>query len=808
MTDGRTIHLARVLHAARIQPEHITITAPDPIRANDSSSSPSRETSPTMSPGRDRDAPRQQTSQLLQLPNDIFKCVMDYLDRDAAWSLKRTCHGMANAKAVDELLLKYPIQWPDIKELKLHDWRYRSNGLLRWEHFKKCVTDANRNKIQKLAMSHWHSIADFKWIEENLPALHSLDISAIKDFVWTPEETWTWKELATTCPKLFERLDELEVANWADYTAHSRIEYSYSYNDYKFKQRFRISRRRDGGSVARMIFPQCKNLKTLAIRERYSGFHTWNEWEVHQRVCCLVDGVTKNCPPSLTKLRAYDYAPYRSLFSTNATNWSNITDVEIDLYSWMEDRRDRDFIGPVPYRIAQGSHHREEEGTKFKPSLATLTDTYLDAFDDKTYEECSRDHLHLGSHVVQGAGASFEDLLQSLRTVITQYPRIRLKPINKPNTVVLQPFHLINVHQRRMHVNGNLQGGVVQHPDPVTNPEIQEALKWLATNWKFKPVLAWDNMMCDVFPANLEPSRTFLTKIDVLSRIHRMVFTLRSLGIPIRISIGDRSNSFPSSGLDGSLYFGDFKTFEGEGNQRRELLLPTQAAFNLSGIASMIDELIIQYPADVPGVHGWLRSTKRPTPAEAILFQREMVGWRRFWHRYARQLVNLKKLTAHIPNDIYDDWGKCQGLRELLSDERWQMLEVEERASDFGVFGSCFSLANLCYNFSRKHPRIKFVQRVFFRDDNDVLKLNGPDPRLSEQELEEAQISDANIAFDEAQPHRFWPEKPPKPAKKGKGTKGKGEKRKAGGGKEENGDEDGNQEDDEETGVSKKRKID
>lgn len=213
-----------------------------------------------------------QSSPLLKLPDDIFKCVMDYLDRDAAWSLKRLCKGMANSDTVSQLLYRYPIQWSDVRDIKLGDWKYRSLGSTRWQNFKESINDSNRKYVYKLAMSHWASIDDFRWIEENLPSLTSLDISAIKDFVWTPEETWTWKMLAEACPKLFGRLDEVEVANWADYTAHSRIEYSYSYNDYRFKQKFRISRRRDGGSVANMIFPICTKLKTLGIRERYSGF--------------------------------------------------------------------------------------------------------------------------------------------------------------------------------------------------------------------------------------------------------------------------------------------------------------------------------------------------------------------------------------------------------------------------------------------------------------------------------------------------------------------------------------------------------
>jgi uncharacterized protein (DUF433 family) len=210
-------------------------------------------------------------SLLLKLPADIFKCVMDYFDGTTAFALKRLCKGMAENTSVNQLLYKYPLTLNDVRDLRLYDWKYRITGSIRWANFQRSITDANRNYVQKLAMSHWASIEDFQWIDQNLPSLTALDISAIKDFVWTPEETWSWKMLAGACPKLFARLDELEVANWADYNAHSRIEYSYSCDDYRFKKKFRISRRRDGGSVAKMIFPLCENLKLLAIRERYSG---------------------------------------------------------------------------------------------------------------------------------------------------------------------------------------------------------------------------------------------------------------------------------------------------------------------------------------------------------------------------------------------------------------------------------------------------------------------------------------------------------------------------------------------------------
>lgn len=357
---------------------------------------------------------------------------------------------------------------------------------------------------------------------------------------------------------------------------------------------------------------------------------------------------------------------------------------------------------------------------------------------------------------MQGAGASFEDLLKSLRNITRKYPLITVKPIDTLRDITLHPFHLVNVNQRRHH--GNTQQQNAQQPDPVANVEIQEALQWLAEKCGWRPILAWDSMMCDVFPANLEPSRSFLPKEEVLSRIKAMISTLRSLGIPIRISIGDRTNSCPSSGLDGNLYFGDYKTFIGEGENKHEILAPTQAGFNLAGIAHMVDELTIQYAGDVPGVHGWLRQSRNPTDAEKVLIDRELQGWRRFWERYARLFTNLKKLTTNVPIGIYNDWGQCEGLRELLGHERWEMLEVEEKGGDFGFHGSYFPFTSLRYSHLRRRTRLKFVQRVFFRRDAKPLHLSPKHPQLGDKEREALVITDKDIDTPEGLvEHRFWP---------------------------------------------------
>jgi hypothetical protein len=570
-------------------------------------------------------------------------------------------------------------------------------------------------------------------------------------------------QIILSCPLLFNIANsnnkELEVPNWADYNAHSRIEYSYSYNDYRFKQKFRLSRRRDGGSVAKMIFPLCTKLKTLAIRERYSGFHTWNEWEVHQRVCCLVDGIEKNCAESLKKVKVYDYAPCRSLFATEASTWPNLTDIEIGLYSWMEERRDRDMISPIPYRITPGNHHRDEE----------------EAFDDKTFDTCERSHMDLGQDVVQGHSATFEELLQNLRTITRKYPHIRVKPLEMLRDIVLHPFHLVNVTHRSRHHTLPLQQPINSTDntmaDPVANQDIQDAIRWLRDKCDWKPILAWDSMMCDVFPANLELSRAFLPKSNVMSRIQTMITTLRSLNIPIRLSIGDRANTCPNSGLDGSLYFGDYKCFVGEGDEKREVLAPTQARFNLALIAPLVDDLSILYPVDVPGVSGW-RASKRPTDGEKVLLEREKIGWQRFFMRYALLFKNLKKLTVTVPSEIYDDWGRSAPLRELLDDQKWEVLESDGKLPyDYSVFGSYLPFSHLRYSLARKRPRMRFVQRVFFRQDSSELHLNLP-PMTDEQREEDEICAEAITTPDETPPHRFWPaksskaDKAPKPKKR------------------------------------------
>jgi hypothetical protein len=679
---------------------------------------------------------------LLKLPVDIFKCIADYLDRDTGYCLKRVCRGLSRSEVVNDLVYRQPFRFDDVRDIRRVDWNYRSSGEERWNTFQCSITSSNRFLVQKIALSHWCSIADFQWVEENLPNLRSLDLAAIKDFVWTPDEIWTWKEVIAACPTLFKRLHELEVANWADYQTHSRVEYSYAYSDYRFKIEFRMSRRRDGGSITNTIFPACTQLKTLGIRG-CSGCIAWNEWEVHQRVCSLVDGIVNHCPPTLKTLRIHNIAPFLSLFLTQTKVLERLSNIEIGLYSWIEEHRDRDILRHFPIRMIPGTQHRQEE----------------DAFNEHTYEACNRNHMQLGQQVVQGGNESIEYLLRQLSNLINQYSSIKIKPIDIGRDVVLHPLHLVTPHQLRstgqqVQVQQQQQRGLLSHPD------VEAVIRWLAQNCKWKPIIAWDTMMCDVFPENIEsPSLTLLPKPEILSRLKTTFQSLKTLNIPIRLSIGDRRLLlYSGSGLDRSVYFPDYKCFVGEGEDRVQIMAPTQARFNLTGIAHLVDELTIQYALDVPGVAGWGKSSRQVTTRMQELLKRETKGWQRFWARYALRLTNLKKLTAIIPNQIFGDWGKSRHLRKLLEDGSWQMLESDFCSPVPGESGFVEGI-HIKHSLGKRRHRTQFIQRVFFRLDDRELDLGAPD--LTEKELlEENEIAEESCAADSgAGLHRFWSSK-------------------------------------------------
>jgi hypothetical protein len=138
--------------------------------------------------------------------------------------------------------------------------------------------------------------------------------------------------------------------------------------------------------------------------------------------------------------------------------------------------------------------------------------------------------------------------------------------------------------------------------------------------------------------------------------------------IPVHVSIGDSRRVCPASELD------------------RSVLHQRLASFNFNAIAPPIDELTIEYLNSFPRASCWSRAYEHNTLAGKDVIQAEMMDWRSFWTDQSPLLKSLKKVTADIPDDVYEDWKKSE-VTVLLTDKCWDIWEIEDGNSDLPIFG-------------------------------------------------------------------------------------------------------------------------
>lgn len=274
----------------------------------------------------------------------------------------------------------------------------------------------------------------------------------------------------------------------------------------------------------------------------------------------------------------------------------------------------------------------------------------------------------------------------------------------------------------------------------------------------------WEKLMSDVFPDNLDHYQETVTKSDILTRVQNMVSTLKSLDIPVRLSLS-ASVANAGSRYDGHFMFGDHKFFveEGEGEDavQREVIAASQARCNLSKIAGLVDELIIQYSFQVPNLAG-LQRGKRAIEAENRMMEREKRAWLIFWKRYALKFHNLKKLTVMAPLELYEDWfDRSPDFRELFANDKWQMLDNDGKVSfDHSGFEGVLPFTLFKPHSVKRRPRIRFAQRVLFRLNDSPLEFKMDSS--AEEDLESPSIDFEEILPKETLPrHIFSPMKPP-----------------------------------------------
>ncbi|GME21848.1 hypothetical protein GTA08_BOTSDO11139 [Neofusicoccum parvum] len=236
-----------------------------------------------------------------------------------------------------------------------------------WIAFQASINDANRGRVRRLAMSHWHTLKDLEWVAENLPKLVELDLSDVQDAIVCdgdiPDGYWRVLDdrgrLTTQChgffhwdrtpPELWSRLEKLCVRHWGcNRLQDSRFRHVDAGGWIPNKEL-----RLDGGGCVEIrsrretlggrgqdvtsVVAQCKKLRTLVIRGPSLDPSLGRSWRPrhacaddegsHAHVCAIVKGLVDKSPESLRKVEFLqaEFAPQMVSMLRERMNLPSIT---------------------------------------------------------------------------------------------------------------------------------------------------------------------------------------------------------------------------------------------------------------------------------------------------------------------------------------------------------------------------------------------------------------------------------------------------------------------------------------------------
>ncbi|KAF2758713.1 hypothetical protein EJ05DRAFT_476025 [Pseudovirgaria hyperparasitica] len=622
---------------------------------------------------------------LLGLPNDVFGIIVTDLDRSTLARLRRTCQGLYASSLLEQAVYRNPITIEDWDDSTLAQWEFSSAGRSRWEQFKDSVNDRNRNYVQSMAVSHWSSLDDFTWIEQNLPQVTTLDLSDVRDFVWNVDpdkyrldNIWSWTELAETCLALFLRTTHLKLFDWTDFNVHEKIRYRYSSKCVPAGSPFRLSRRESPqgihtGSVADILNKICPRLERLSLTCASSPSE-WGQDSVHDYICTLVDPIIKHAPSTLKHIQLRNVsAPLRTLISRLAQGLATTESLSITvgLGNWM-----------------QWSCERMKQGV-YSP-LTRQPRSGAVVFRQYPIENCDRDHESEARRIVDESTKSFGDFLRHMALVREEDPKVLIGSHDRLDDLAVCPINLVDAFEPSL-----------GEADVFEDAKALESIHWLRERMGWRPTFSWDTFMEDGFPHaerwKLYPvqSRTFAD--DIMDKVAYLFQNLRKHGVPVSLRIG-----YDYQGGQGPYVKSEFfRPMQASSAWNRKdsgskLWRQCEARFGLSHIADMVDELTIGYQFNTPGFMQAHRRRVPLDPRELNVLTRESDGWRKFWARYATRLRNLKKLRVVIPRIIFEDWAMSPALQALFADDSWDMLDLDHEVRSLGT-------------------RAVFVKRIFFR---------------------------------------------------------------------------------------------
>ncbi|KAH7125494.1 hypothetical protein B0J11DRAFT_461844, partial [Dendryphion nanum] len=563
------------------------------------------------------------------LPTNILSKIFGYIGREGTFAFQIACGDqcIGSKPYIQENALVEPFtywDWAGITQQDKEDsrrkrrvlwerqrgfrldsgpWLNASSGRERWIGFQSIIHDANRYYVKKIAISHWMTLDDLRWISDQLPALEALDLSDVH---------------GSTQSSLIERgksrtkqqNQHIELTHWLSISdSLRRVLERVTWIGLQQEDRIRSFWVPDNDPFA-VLLPLCKNLKTLSIRGRNgyqadelpNGINLMDSKTLHRTYCEQILAITKNVPDTVTTIELRrSVLLLEDFISTLEQKKPNISKVGIDLGAWVQ-------IYPLRSTPTshQGSIHLdydcEERNLAISRTLREDADgTHVDFPNGTTHQEpaialASSEHqCNLGfedkherarQHVLDTCITTLTGLLRKIYKAGSnrKLSLFTLSPESGHRSGdPIQPFAII---QREDEISSDLRDSrnLITSFKPVN--DLIPVYRWLRSTLAWSPVFDWDWFMVpDEISQRVDRAYhdMFMQGIDI-SRIVEQFKQLREADVPVHLLIGKRDFS------ESSCYWG-----WPYNSQKWEKWLHDDFDSTLSDIASLVDSLSIFY---------------------------------------------------------------------------------------------------------------------------------------------------------------------------------------------------------------------
>ncbi|KAF2085286.1 hypothetical protein K490DRAFT_67938 [Saccharata proteae CBS 121410] len=628
--------------------------------------------------------------------------------------------------------------------MKFEDWV--AKGRTHWEAVKASITPQNANAVRCIAMSHWNTLEDFEWLEnQRLPKLQELDLSDISDFYLRDHDNgYTWEQLRNTIPTVLSTVEIVWVRNWTSAAQHARVRMRYPQTEPLFvrEEMFCMPESR-GGRESRSDITQmltaCTRLRYLKIIGHWR--RTLDFWNVgqrytdetlkkqgtntsHERVCELVRGIN-TCLRETPLQHVHLYQSYFSpvLIKALAKLNKNIH-LRVSLngffachHSWR-------------FHLPQDEHHAKfmtVEDQDIVP-LSGLSSWYT-AEEHECEKQSGTPHLewHDEDTNFYENPLSISTFLVQLFDIDQANPNLTLSRFDDQNHPI-SFFNFIDLKSNYMGLFGRDGNTGRNLPDGTKYPWSQktamQTINWLRMKMNWEPAFSIDPFISPDFPQNLlrdevldaarkdgrtlDKARRIITHKFMKKRILKVLLTLTTTQIEknrhpytIHLWIGDRPDQKPAA------YWGSLTRKEWQGWQKPEesdCWKPTDIAIG-QYLSPLVEVLTIDYPDWTPHlrpeqsvfitkctrgvIEHQLPLPREPIPANretaTKLLKREAGGWQRFWHHYALMFKNLWRLDVTMPQNFDDVYS--WRLARLLYGKKWEGPAIyPDKKGDWTVF--------------------------------------------------------------------------------------------------------------------------